>query len=142
MVVNGAAHESGSEKEAVEALIDQAASDRPDRPAVSLTEAQGGGVAVEIGAAPFQGPPAAVLLVLFDRKHETAVSRGENAGQTLTEYQVVRGIKEIGRWRGSELHIVLDAEAAKGADGGAVLVQRPGAGPILGAATMTLATAQ
>jgi hypothetical protein len=38
-----------------------------------------------------------VLLIGFDRRHVTAVKRGENSGRTLAHVDVVRGVEEIAR---------------------------------------------
>ena len=42
-----------------------------------------------------------VLLVGFDRDHETAIRRGENGGRTLRESNVVRSVREVGDWQGN-----------------------------------------
>jgi hypothetical protein len=63
------------------------------------------------------------------------VLRGENEGQTLTDYQAVRSYRRIGAWPGWSLQLVVPAsEASALGDGGiAVLVQSAGLGPILAA---------
>jgi hypothetical protein len=44
---------------------------------------------------------ASLLLIGFDRRHVTAVKRGENSGRTLTHIDVVRGVEEVARFAGS-----------------------------------------
>jgi len=44
---------------------------------------------------------ASLLLIGFDRRHVTAVKRGENGGRTLKHVDVVRGIEEVARLTGS-----------------------------------------
>ena len=43
----------------------------------------------------------------FDREHKTPVKRGENAGETLSNYHVVREMDAIGHWTGEALEIAL-----------------------------------
>jgi len=78
----------------------------------------------------------AVWLVYFDKKHSTAIPRGENAGKTLSYHNVVREFRRVTEYRGADLEIDLPRTGAKGAryDRVAVLVQRPDGGRIVGAA--------
>ncbi len=136
MVVNGAYHEVGSDRHSVEELIAAAEKAPPAGPPITLTMGDDEVVAVKIGGA--ATPPAAkatVWLVKFDREHRTAVKRGENEGRTLTDYQVVRTLREIGSWTGAPLEFSVDLEKSGPGDGGcAILVQgEDGAGPILAA---------
>jgi hypothetical protein len=41
-----------------------------------------------------------LLLIGFDRRHVTAVSRGENGGRTLSHVDVVRSIEEVAPFDG------------------------------------------
>ncbi|MBV9522660.1 MAG: DUF1223 domain-containing protein, partial [Alphaproteobacteria bacterium] len=95
-------------------------------------------VNIKIGAGAAQTPKATVWFVKFDRAHSTAVAHGENEGRTLTDYQVVRTMTEIGTWKGAPLEISLDLEKSGPGDGGcAILLQADGgSGPIIGAAML------
>ncbi len=44
--------------------------------------------------------PSDVLMIVFLRKATTSVGRGENAGRRLEEFNIVRGIRNLGRWNG------------------------------------------
>ena len=137
MVIDGRDDVVGSRRSSVLDKIAQAAQ-RPKPVAVTVDPSDGGRVKVAAGEAPEGG--ATVWLVTFDRQHQTAVERGENAGHTLSNYNVVREMDAIGLWTGEPLEIALDlaGAAAAGRDGCAVIVQAGGTGPVLGAAMMTL----
>jgi hypothetical protein len=85
--------------------------------------------------------PATVWLALYDRQHSTPVRRGENAGKTLTDYNIVREFRPIGQWNGAKLDLPLDIGATDLAERGfAVIVQAATAGRILGAALAPVPT--
>ena len=129
MVVDGASSHVGSRRDEVGSAID--AAKRQSRTATTVSLARDGGqLTIEVGAG---GGNGKVLLVGFDRDHETAIRRGENGGRTLRESNVVRSVREVGDWQGNALHI-----SAKFPDGeeAAVIVQAPD-GRIVGAARLT-----
>ncbi len=137
IVVDGRWHVIGSDRAALEAAIAVAAV-RPDVDvAVAMT---GSTIQIEIGAAPPGGPTwGTVWIVLFDKVETISVGRGENAGQTLTYFNVVIEMHRLMMWRGDGMTIALPtAEMIEAkADGCVVLVQEeqgglPGA--IVGAA--------
>jgi hypothetical protein len=80
-----------------------------------------------------------VVLVAYLRKAVSAIGRGENAGRTLDEYNIVRAVVPLGRWNGGaqEFQAKL-ASLPQDATDVAVLVQSPGQGPVVGAATQRL----
>jgi len=126
VVVNGRAAGVGDEVAEVEALArktDRGASG----PEVRI---EGEAVSIGAGAAPTGG--ADVWLALYDpRTLEVPVARGENAGSTLSHRNVVKRLERLGAWNGSPVRLTLpDA----GGLARAVLVQKRGVGPILGAA--------
>ncbi|HWX30981.1 MAG TPA: hypothetical protein VNZ53_26530, partial [Steroidobacteraceae bacterium] len=45
------------------------------------------------------------LLIGFDRRHVTAVKRGENSGRTLAHVDVVRGLEELARSNAGEIAV-------------------------------------
>jgi hypothetical protein len=80
-----------------------------------------------------------VVLVGFKPTALTPIGRGENAGRELREFNIVRSFATLGRWNGAaaEWRVALKSlpdDAAKVA----VLVQQPGPGPIIGAASAAL----
>ena len=137
MVIDGHDDVIGSHRGSVLKKIDAAAA-KPKPVRVTVDPANGGRVLIGEGHAPEDG--ATVWLVTFDREHKTPVKRGENAGETLSNYHVVREMDAIGHWNGAALEIALDLQgaAAAGRDGCAIIVQTGATGPVLGAAMMFL----
>ena len=58
---------------------------------------RGGTLVVALGAGHGGGT---VTLVGFDPSHATQVARGENAGRTIAQANVVRAVYDLGRWSG------------------------------------------
>jgi hypothetical protein len=140
MVVQGTTQAVGSDRSDVEAAIQHLRQKRPAHPSVSLERHGDGSLAVHVGAGETQAP-ATVWLVCFDRHHETDVPSGENAGERLTDYHVVRYFDTIGQWRGAALDLNVPAKTLADYTGDAngaiaVLVQTDGTGPILTAAVL------
>ena len=127
IVVDGAAHEVGSKRREVEALIAKAA--EMPRPAPEIAVAGG---RVRIGAVA-NAEPAAVWVAYFRRAVTNEVPRGENAGRRLTSTNAVRELRLLGVWDGAPLELSLGSAGPAGCDGAAILVQRPGPGPIVAA---------
>ena len=63
-----------------------------------------GGVLVTIGPGG-ANDRGTVWLVGFDRRHDTTVRGGENAGRSLVQANVVRGLSQIGSFDGTPGHI-------------------------------------
>lgn len=100
---------------------------------------QGADLAVRVDAA--AGAPAcAVVLVAYLSEASTAIGRGENAGRTLREFNIVRSFTTLGTWQGAaaEWHVKLGSLPAD-ASHVAALLQPPGPGAIVGAASTVLA---
>ncbi|MER9605563.1 DUF1223 domain-containing protein [Mesorhizobium sp. M0243] len=127
VVVNGHADVVGAAPGEIEKLISE--SGRTGGPALSL---DGGKIRIGAGAAP--GGHADVWLVRYAKGVvEVPVARGENTGRTLPHANVVHALKNLGSWTGAATTYPLPA--ASGGLSTAVLVQSPGGGPILAAAT-------
>jgi hypothetical protein len=135
MVINGATEGVGSERSTIGMLIKAAAEDKAPRQLVTLKRGPDGKIVVHIDAGQTK-EPATVWLVGYDSEHTTQVLRGENGGQTLRDYQVVRNCESIGTWHGEAMDIAVDPNKGGGTDGIAVLLQVGGAGRIIGAAQL------
>jgi hypothetical protein len=135
MVVNGTTEGVGSERLVIAPLIKAAEDEKALSQPVSIERKADGALAVHVDAGA-GAEPATLWLVGFDREHATPVLRGENAGRTLKEYQVVRSFEAIGTWRGPALDLMLAADRVASEGGVAVLLQQGGTGRIIGAALL------
>ena len=97
-----------------------------------------GDVRVEVGARPGLAP-CDVVLVAYLRHAVSNIGRGENAGRTLDEFNIVRDIRTLGPWKGEtqSFRVPVSSLPADATDI-AVLVQPIGQAPIVGAATRVL----
>ena len=92
VIVDGKWQAVGSDRAEVERALSSAQRDHAEVP-VALT--------LDRGHARIKLGPAAgsisgtVLLIGFDRRHVSAVKRGENSGRTLAHVDVVRGTEEV-----------------------------------------------
>ncbi|MER8637464.1 DUF1223 domain-containing protein [Mesorhizobium sp. M0768] len=127
VVVNGRADAVGARPGEIEQLISSGG--HGDGPSLSLA-----GGKVSIGAGPVPGGKADVWLVRYGKGIvDVPVARGENTGRTLPHANVVHSLTRLGSWTGDATALPLPA--ATGGLSTAVLVQVPGGGPILAAAT-------
>jgi hypothetical protein len=142
IVVDGMAETVGSRRSAVEALIEQSA--RREKLAVALSRMQPDMMRIIVAGRPsYNGEPATIWLVFFDREHVTSVGSGENQGRVLRDRNIVRQMIPIGTWQGEPVAVNLSLPALDAGkhDDCAVLVQEAGGGPILGASEIPLAAA-
>jgi hypothetical protein len=129
LVVDGREDYLGSDGKAIARALSE---NRDGVPVgVSLRDAE---ILVEIGAQP-NGPASDVMLIAYLRHAVSAVGRGENAGRTLEEFNIVRDILALGPWRGQvQSFRVPRSTLPVDATDVAVLVQRSGQALIIGAA--------
>ncbi len=134
MVIDGEHDAVGSDRSAVLRLIDAA---RRDKIPVTLTRTAGGGWEVMLPDSAMALPePATVWLAFFDKEQVTPVKRGENAGATISNFNVVRQLRALGTWDGRAARFALDSAGSAGC---AIIVQEGQTGRVLGAAIMTAA---
>jgi hypothetical protein len=83
--------------------------------------------------------PCDVVLIAYLRAAVSPIGRGENAGRTLKEFNIVRDFRTLGRWEGQKQVYRARADSLPSdATDVAVLVQPVGQAPIVGAATVAL----
>jgi hypothetical protein len=116
VVVNGMVHALGSDKEAIEKAI--AKTDRTGSPlTLPVTMAvAGGNVTVNVAAAKNAEGSAEVWLCPISRKLPVTIERGENRGNTLTYYNVVRRWVKLGDWHGTAEKFSVPVSDLSGAD--------------------------
>ena len=140
MVVDGKLQGIGSYTGTIAGLIKirHQAKDHGVEVAVARTDAKT--LKVSVKGDNGQTGKCTVWLVYFDRQHTTKIPRGENAGKTLTYYNVVREFRKVAVFKGKDITVALPARGAKGAryDHAAILVQQPKGGRIVGAAVVNL----
>jgi hypothetical protein len=136
MVVDGIGHDSGIGRSAIMELIDQARGQAAQRIAVTLSDRGAAGISVSVPPMP-SSDKLDVWLVTFDPEQKTQVTRGENRGRELIDYNVVRSITLLTQWDGSKAaEWTVPAARLGDADGIAVLVQHTDMGTMVGAAKL------
>jgi hypothetical protein len=129
-VIDGQGDFVGSNRRAIDAAL----SAKREGVAVELA-VHDGQLVVDLGASASSGV-CDVLLVAYRRQALSAIGRGENAGRTLTEYNIVRAVRSLGTWHGPGEHYHAALATLPGdATDVAVLVQSAGQAAIQGAAT-------
>jgi hypothetical protein len=102
---------------------------------ISLQE---GDVVVDLGARA-NIVPSEVLMILYLRKATTPVGRGENAGRKLEEFNIVRGIRDLGQWKGDAVsYRTSRSSLPRDATDVAILVQSTSQHRVIGADTRAL----
>jgi hypothetical protein len=83
--------------------------------------------------------PSDVVLVAYRRSAISPIGRGENAGRTINEFNIVRDFRSLGRWDGQahQFRATIDSLPGDVTDV-AVLITRAGQAPIIGAGTLAL----
>ncbi len=139
IVVNGAMHVLGSDRAAIEHVIDQT----DQKPAVMslpvLLSIGGANLMVKTQSAENAHSAGEVWLCPLERAVSVAIGRGENGGRTVTYHNVVRRWVKLGDWSGAQAtwNVPLSEIKADDIDAAAVMVQegsRDKPGLILGAA--------
>jgi hypothetical protein len=131
VVVDGSTDYVGSNRSAIERALRASRQGPPVVLSVSTDE-----VSVRMEPGTQAGARGDVVLVSYLRKAVTPIGRGENAGRTLAEYNIVRSVQTLGHWDGAAQEFRAKvASLPRDATDVAVLVQSPGQGTILSAAT-------
>ncbi len=141
MVVDGKLHASGNRSKQVMSNIESAHDFEQGRVAVAVTRISDDQVRIQIpGSDALYRGEADIMLVRFDEKHVTEVTRGENRGKTLTNLNVVRLLRPVADWNGEAVDMVMRLQDIGGADPAycAIFVQERDQGRILGASVVDM----
>jgi hypothetical protein len=128
IVVDGRWQAVGSDRAEVEQALNTARRNRHEVPVELAVDHGRAQIMLGQGG---EGVAATLLLIGFDRRHATAVSRGENSGRTLVHVDVVRSIEEVTAFNGQAT--VLEAPIRLPCDRIAAILQAKD-GRILGVA--------
>ena len=130
IVVNGDGAAVGSREGDIRSLVRRA--DRSG-PRISASADETGKMTVTIDGR--SDHMASVSLVALSSSETVRIGRGENGGRTLHFTNVVRDEHVLGSWRGKPMRLTIAPERLNisGADKYVIVLQRPGAGPIVAA---------
>jgi hypothetical protein len=139
-VINGRTHAVGSRKKIIDKSI--IAMDRLSPLSVPVDfRIEDKMMLIDVGPAPDgKAGSATVWVAIIQKSGRVSIGRGENDGQTLTYYNIVRELTPVGMWTGEKDTIRLDTASVTWpkSNACAVLVQQGIGGPIIGAAWMGL----
>jgi hypothetical protein len=140
VVVDGRAHEVGSDAEGINEAIAATGGLLPISVGVEMA---GDTVLAHIGGAVSANQTkATVWLVKYGRKETVNIGRGENSGHTVTYTNVVKEMQPVGLWKGQAMTVELPRDVISAAknNGFALLLQtdmKGKPGPILGATILS-----
>jgi hypothetical protein len=132
MIVSGSKSIVGADRRSVVAALAERHESIPIRATVL-----DGKMTVSLDARPDLGP-LEVSAIGFLSEAST-VGRGENAGRTLKEFNIVRAVKHLGTWKGAAGNFTLALSSLPSdVSGVAILAQQAGQGHIAGATKVLL----
>jgi hypothetical protein len=137
MIINGAAHEVGSNKSSVEMAI---ASARQDLQPVTLNlQTTATELIVEMSKGEAAGE-ATLWIMAVAPKVSVVIERGENKGQSITYHNVVRKLVPAGMWDGTSSTLKLPRKAIMLPDCRSCIavLQKGKVGPVLASAKWDL----
>jgi hypothetical protein len=101
LVVDGKLDAVGSDAAAVDHALRTAALNQETAAAIDIHRTAAG-LTVSVGAGTGNGT---LLLIGYDRLHQTSDGRGENGGRTLEEANIVRSMSALGSWSGTPVRL-------------------------------------
>ena len=132
MVVDGIAHDPGVARGTIDRMLADAQRRSPVRATPRLERVMDSPLTITLAPFKLDGPPADIVLAVYDRRHSTPVPRGENSGHTLDNFNVVRHLETVAKWNGSAASWTVAADRFQPGQGIAVLVQHDDHGAMIG----------
>jgi hypothetical protein len=132
MVVDGRVNQPGTSGGQIEDMLSDARRQSTVRATPTLNRMADGSLRIWLAAQKLDHP-ADVMLFVYDRRHSTPVTHGENEGRRIDNFNVVRRFERISSWTGAEASWTVPADRFGPDQGLAVLVQQADQGPVLGA---------
>jgi hypothetical protein len=133
MVINGAAHVVGSNRDAVESAI---SAERRSAPAVALQiRATDNDIIIDVPKGD-SASDATLWVMSIAPAVNVKIERGENSGKSITYHNVVRKLASVGSWNGSASTIKLPRKGIISGDCKSCIavLQKGHVGPVLGLA--------
>ena len=137
IVVNGLAHVNGAHANEIDHAITKTMAKLSGARIPLNAASRDGKIVIDIGAVAEgdKAGDAAVWIAFLRKEIQVPVRKGENQGQMLTYYNVVREWRQAGTWNGKPMTLQVDRQSIKSdVDSCAVLLQGGMTGPIVGAA--------
>ncbi len=132
MVVDGITHDPGLTRASIDEMLAAAQRQSTARATPRLERAGDGPLTIALAPFKLEGPPADIVLAVYDRRHATPVPRGENSGHTLNNFNVVRRLENVARWDGAAARWTVPSDRFEPGQGIAVLVQHADYGSMIG----------
>lgn len=139
IVLNGRTHVPGAKRQRIEGLVRGAEKSESSLLPYAVSVARmGDHLRIALGGDTAADPDTTLTVWVASVRPEASVKvkRGENRGETLTYYNVVRSLAPVGMWSGEKdvLDVPLPSTFHREAQRCAVLLQEGAGGPIVGAA--------
>lgn len=133
VVVQGRREAPGVDQDKIEQLVAAERARKPAPHSAPTISVLRHGRRVTLGAGTAPARAADVWLIRYDpMRRDVKVKAGENAGKTVTHYNVVRDLTRLGAWTGTRRSFSLPASEIPGLKA-LVVIQAPAGGPILAA---------
>ena len=129
MVIDGVEEVRGSRRDEVQSILEDRRASGQAGVSVTVEANAAGGMRVSVDGS----GEGQVWLVQFLRERTTVIPRGENHGKSLTNHNVVTGVRLIADFTGARETVDVPDALATHDVGCAVIVQRENQGAILGA---------